>query len=160
MLGAIFHRLKFPLDDKYKYVQKLVELHMRPIALVEESVTDSAVRRLMVDAGPDIEDLMILCDADITSKNPDKVKRFLENYVLVREKMVDLQKRDDYRMYQPPVNGFEIMETFGLGNCEEVGIIKRYIKDTMLEYDTPNDKELAWKLMLQKGEELGLKPVK
>ncbi len=160
MLGSIFRRLKFPLDDKYKYVYKLVELHMRPIALVEDTVTDSAVRRLMFDAGEDLEDLMILCEADITSKNTDKVKRFLDNYVLVRKKMEDLEERDKIRNWQPPITGFDIMKTFGLDQCPEIGDIKQFVKDSLLESDTPNDKELAWKLMLQKGEELGLKPVK
>lgn len=160
MLGTIFHRLKFPLDDKFKYVQKLVELHMRPIALVEDIVTDSAVRRLMFDAGENLEDLMTLCEADITSKNSDKVRRFLENYVLVRNKMIDLEKRDSIRTWQPPVSGNEIMETFGIGQCQYVGDIKRFVKDSLLESDTPNDPELARKLMIQKGRELGLEPVK
>ena len=160
MLGTIFHRLKFPLDDKFKYVQKLVELHMRPIALVEDIVTDSAVRRLMFDAGENLEDLMTLCEADITSKNSDKVRRFLENYVLVRNKMIDLEKRDSIRTWQPPVSGNDIMETFGIGQCQYVGDIKRFVKDSLLESDTPNDPELARKLMIQKGRELGLEPVK
>ena len=160
MLGTIFHRLKFPLDDKFKYVQKLVELHMRPIALVEDIVTDSAVRRLMFDAGENLEDLMTLCEADITSKNSDKVRRFLENYVLVRNKMIDLEKRDSIRTWQSPVSGNDIMETFGIGQCQYVGDIKRFVKDSLLESDTPNDPELARKLMIQKGRELGLEPVK
>ncbi|MGM9847010.1 MAG: CCA tRNA nucleotidyltransferase [Muribaculaceae bacterium] len=160
MLGAIFHRLKFPLDDKFKYVQKLVELHMRPISLVEDIVTDSAIRRLMFDAGEDLEDLMTLCEADITSKNSDKVKRFLDNYVLVRNKMIDLEKRDSIRTWQPPISGNDIMDTFGIGQCQYVGDIKRFVKDSLLESDTPNDPELARRLMIQKGRELGLEPVK
>ena len=160
MLGTIFHRLKFPLDDKFKYVQKLVELHMRPISLVEDIVTDSAIRRLMFDAGEDLEDLMTLCEADITSKNSDKVKRFLDNYVLVRNKMIDLEKRDSIRTWQPPISGKDIMDTFGIGQCQYVGDIKRFVKDSLLESDTPNDPELARKLMIQKGRELGLEPVK
>ncbi len=160
MLGTIFHRLKFPLDDKFKYVQKLVELHMRPISLVEDIVTDSAIRRLMFDAGEDLEDLMTLCEADITSKNSDKVKRFLDNYVLVRNKMIDLEKRDSIRTWQPPISGNDIMDTFGIGQCQYVGDIKRFVKDSLLESDTPNDPELARKLMIQKGRELGLEPVK
>ena len=160
MLGTIFHRLKFPLDDKFRYVQKLVELHMRPISLVEDIVTDSAIRRLMFDAGEDLEDLMTLCEADITSKNSDKVKRFLDNYVLVRNKMIDLEKRDSIRTWQPPISGNDIMDTFGIGQCQYVGDIKRFVKDSLLESDTPNDPELARKLMIQKGRELGLEPVK
>ncbi|MGN1173601.1 MAG: CCA tRNA nucleotidyltransferase [Muribaculaceae bacterium] len=156
MLGIIFRRLKFPLDEKLKYVQKLVELHMRPINLVEDIVTDSAVRRMMFDAGEDIEDLMILCEADITSKNSDKVKRFLDNYALVRNKMIDLEERDRIRIWQPPINGNDIMQAFGIGQCHEVGVIKQYIKESLLDSDTPNDRELAWKLMVEKGSELGL----
>lgn len=159
MLHGIFQRMKFPLDDKFKYVHKLVELHMRPIALVEDKVTDSAVRRLMFDAGEDLDDLMILCEADITSKNGEKVKRFLENYVIVRNKMEDLEKRDSIRTWQPPVTGFDIMKAFGIGQCQEVGVIKQFVKDSLLDSDTPNNRDLAWQIMIEKGRELGLEPV-
>lgn len=159
MINGIFRSLKFPLDEKMKYVKKMVELHMRPIALVEDTVTDSAVRRLLVDAGDDIDDLMTLCRADITSKNPEKVKRFLHNYELVREKMTDIEQRDSLRNWQPPVDGNLIMATFGLPQCREVGEIKTFVRESLLATDTPNDVELATKLMLQKGTELGLSPV-
>ncbi len=158
MIPGIFRSLKFPLDEKMKYVKKMVELHMRPIALVEDTVTDSAVRRLLVDAGEDIDDLMTLCRADITSKNHEKVKRFLHNYELVREKMTDIEQRDSLRNWQPPVDGNLIMETFGLSQSRAVGEIKTYVRESLLATDTPNDKELAIKLMLEKGAELGLTP--
>ncbi len=159
MIPAIFRSMKFPLDDKMKYVQKLVELHMRPIALVEETVTDSAVRRLLVDAGDDIDDLMILCRADITSKNSEKVKRYLANYDDVCRKMADLEQRDALRNWQPPVDGTTIMKTFGLSQSPMVGIIKTYVREMLLASDNPNDPEIALKLMYEKGAELGLKPV-
>ena len=159
MIPAIFRSMKFPLDDKMKYVQKLVELHMRPIALVEETVTDSAVRRLLVDAGDDINDLMILCRADITSKNSEKVKRYLANYDDVCRKMADLEQRDALRNWQPPVDGTTIMKTFGLSQSPMVGIIKTYVREMLLASDNPNDPAIALKLMYEKGAELGLKPV-
>ncbi|MBD5199611.1 MAG: HD domain-containing protein [Bacteroidales bacterium] len=159
MIPAIFRSMKFPLDDKMKYVQKLVELHMRPIALVEETVTDSAVRRLLVDAGDDINDLMILCRADITSKNSEKVKRYLANYDDVCRKMADLEQRDALRNWQPPVDGTTIMKTFGLSQSPMVGIIKTYVREMLLASDNPNDPAIALKLMYEKGAELGLMPV-
>ncbi|MDE6643551.1 MAG: CCA tRNA nucleotidyltransferase [Muribaculaceae bacterium] len=159
MIPSIFRAMKFPLDDKMKYVQKLVELHMRPIALVEETVTDSAVRRLLVDAGDDINDLMILCRADITSKNSEKVKRYLANYDEVCRKMEDLEQRDALRNWQPPVDGTTIMKTFGLAQSPMVGIIKTYVREMLLASDNPNDPQIALKLMYEKGAELGLKPV-
>lgn len=160
MLPRIFRRLKMPMDDKLKYVQKLVELHMRPIALVEDTVTDSAVRRLLVDAGDDIEDLMILCRADITSKNKEKVARHLENFVHVKEKMVELEQRDNLRKWQPPVDGNMIMEIFGLPQSREVGLIKDYVREALLATDTPNDFDLAYRLMIERAAELGINPVK
>lgn len=160
MIPSIFRTMKFPLDDKMKYVQKLVELHMRPIALVEETVTDSAVRRLLVDAGDDINDLMILCRADITSKNTEKVRRYLANYDEVCRKMADLEQRDALRNWQPPVDGNTIMATFGLSQSPLVGVIKTYVREMLLSSDSPNDPELALKLMYEKGAELGLTPVK
>lgn len=159
MIPAIFRSLKFPMDEKMKFVAKMVELHMRPIALVEETVTDSAVRRLAVDAGEDLEALMTLCEADITSKNSDKVKRYLENYIKVREKIADLVARDSLRAWQPPISGDDIMKTFGLAQGRAVGEIKQFVRESLLDSDTPNDLELARSLMLMKGKELGLEPV-
>jgi poly(A) polymerase len=155
MIPRIFRSLKLPANENMKYVQKLVELHMRPIALVEE-VTDSAVRRLIFDAGNDLDDLMVLCRADITSKNPEKVKQHLENYELVLEKMKVINEKDNLRNWQPPVDGNEIMQIFGIGQSREVGIIKTYQKDMLVDCETPNDRQLAIKLVLEKGSELGL----
>ena len=157
MIPRIFRDLRLPLNEKMKYVQKMVELHMRPIALVEEDVTDSAVRRLLFDAGEDIEDLMILCNADITSRNPEKVKRFMANFDLVRSKMVELEERDRIRNFQPPVTGEEIMAEFGLPPCREIGIIKEHIKNSILDGVIPNERQAALALMYAKAEELGFK---
>ena len=160
MVPRIFRRMRLPQDAKMKYVAKLVELHMRPIALVEDEVTDSAVRRLIHDAGDDIEDLMTLCEADITSKNQEKVRRILDNFALVRRKIVDLNERDHIRNFKPPVDGTEIMETFGISGGPVVGQIKSAIKNAVLDGVIRNDHEEARELMLQLAAEHGLKPVK
>lgn len=158
MIPRIFRRLKLPMNEKMKYVQKMVSLHMRPIALVEETVTDSAVRRLLFDAGDDIEDLMILCEADITSKNPEKVRRFMVNYQEVRDKMRDLEERDRIRNMQPPITGDIIMQVFELTPCRVIGEIKDAIKDAILDGDIPNEYGPAYDLMLKLAADKGLTP--
>ncbi len=159
MVPKIFKSMKFPLNDKMKYVAKMVELHMRPIALVEDGVTDSAIRRLIHDAGDSLEDLMILCRADITSKNQEKVKRHLANFDHVRKKMTELEARDHIRNFQPPVDGLEIMNTFGLAPCHEVGVIKEAIKDAILDGIIPNNHNAAYEFMLKKAAGIGLIPI-
>lgn len=157
MVPNIFRRMKLPMDERMKFVQKLVSLHMRPIVIADEEVTDSAVRRLLFEAGEDIDNLMTLCEADITSKNREKKARFLQNFQLVREKLKDLQERDNYRTWTNPITGEEIMQTFNLQPCREVGILKQKIKDAIWESRIPNTHEAAFGLLLQEAEQLGLK---
>lgn len=156
MVPSIFKELKLPLDAKMKYVQKLVRLHLRPIALVKDTVTDSGIRRLLFDAGNDLEDLLILCRADITSKNEVKVKKYLRNFSLVEEKLKDLEERDKVRNFQPPITGELIMDTFGIKPCREIGMIKEEIKEAIMEGQIKNDFHEAYQLMLTTGEKLGL----
>lgn len=156
MIKDIFQRMKLPLDERLHYVEKLVGLHMRPIVIADEEVTDSAVRRLLFEAGPDIDDLMTLCEADITSKNQQRKQRFLDNFRLVREKLVDLQARDNYRTWTNPITGEEIMETFNLKPCREVGLLKQAVKDAIWESVIPNDHEAAFQFMLERAREMGL----
>ena len=156
MIPSIFRRMKLPMDTKMKYVEKLVDLHMRPIVIADEVVTDSAVRRLMNDAGDDIDDLMTLCEADITSKNEVRKKRFLENFRMVREKLTDLKERDYKRLLQPVIDGNEIMEMFSLQPCREVGQLKQYLKDAVLDNRVPNEREPLMTLLLEKAKEMGL----
>ena len=159
MVKRLFKRLRLPLGAEERYVEKLVMLHMRPIILSEDIVTDSAVRRLLFEAGDDIDDLMLLCNADITSKNPDKVRKHKANFELVKQKLVELEERDRIRNFQPPVSGEDIMTTFGIGPCHEIGTIKDAIKDAILDGKIPNERDAAWHMMLDLADTLGLKPV-
>lgn len=156
MIPGIFRRMKLPMDSKMKYVQKMVDLHMRPIVIADEEVTDSAVRRLMNDAGDDIDDLMMLCEADITSKNQVRKQRFLDNFRIVREKIADLKVRDYKRLLQPCIDGNEIMEMFHLGPCREVGQLKQTLKDAVLDNKVENEREPLMQLLMKKAKSMGL----
>lgn len=160
MTPGIFKRLSLPLNDKMKYVQKLVRLHLRPIALVKDQITDSAIRRLIFDAGEDLEDLLMLCEADITSKNEEKVSRYLSNYRKVRKRIKEVEEKDRIRNFQPPVSGQDVMTAFGISPCEEIGTIKTAIKDAILDGIIQNNRAEALAFMYEKGKEMGLTAVK
>ncbi|MDE7442647.1 MAG: HD domain-containing protein, partial [Muribaculaceae bacterium] len=159
MVPRIFKSLRLPLNDRMKFVQKMVELHMRPIVLAEDEVTDSAVRRLLTDAGDDIDLLMTLCEADITSKNREKVQRFLDNFALVRRKLVDIEEKDKLRNFQPPITGNDIQYIYGIGPSRPIGEIKERIKNAIIEGEIHNDRQEAYRYMLPIGLELGLTQV-
>ncbi len=160
MVPKIFRRMKLPMDAKMKYVQKLVALHLRPIALTREEATDSAIRRLIFEAGDDLDDLMSLCESDITTRNKERMRRYLERFARVRERVAEVEERDHIRNWQPPISGDEIIRTFGIKPSKEVGMLKAMIKDAILDGDIPNNYEAAKELLIKKGKELGLKPVK
>jgi putative nucleotidyltransferase with HDIG domain len=159
MVPGIFRKMKLPMNDRMQYVQKLVRLHLRPIALVKDHITDAAIRRLLFEAGDDVDDLMKLCKADVTSKNDTRVKRYLANFKKVERKMLEVEEKDKVRNFQPPISGEDIMQTFNISPGKVIGVIKEQIKEAIMEGDIPNKREPAWELMLILGKQHGLTKV-